>query len=88
MSCGGGHIGFQMNITKKNTSEAVNQWKTDNIKVKKDKHDSWQNTPQKTKDWATWAPLKSGSEHRCTWRLSSFCPIVAPATVITVTVKR
>ena len=45
MSCGGGHIGFQMNITKKNTSEAVNQWKTDTIKVKKDKHDSWQNTP-------------------------------------------
>jgi len=36
MCCGGGHIGFQINITK-NTPEAVNQRRTDNIKAKKDK---------------------------------------------------
>ena len=32
-----------------------------------------QNTPQKTKDWATRTPLKTGSELRCSGKVGSSC---------------
>jgi hypothetical protein len=41
-------------------------------KVQKDKQRSTKHT-YKTKDWVTWTPLKTGSEIRCSGRVSSSC---------------
>jgi hypothetical protein len=61
--------------------------KTDNTmaKRKRSKENDLQNTTQKTKDWATRTPLKTGDEHRCSGRLSSSC---STSGIRPVTVKR
>jgi hypothetical protein len=43
-----------------------------------------QTITQRTKDWATRTPLKTGDEHMCSVRLSSSCT----STILPVTVER
>ena len=55
-------------------------------KVKDQKtNNDLQNTTQKTNDWATQTPLKTGDEHACSGRLSSSC---STSGIRPVTVKR
>jgi len=41
-----------------------------------------QNTTQKTNDWATRTPLKIGDELRCSGRVGSIAPLVAPVVLL------